>query len=262
MDLARSRFHGLLVSGEQSTSTTGGLLRTMCSDLEIVGNRLFGPPPQNATYLAVYEINLGQLSGSASTDLVNSIAVSVATGFKNPLDSLAEEYCLVFEPDVTVVKFSVNFADLTWSIPQAAILSGVRVDSNDLGRKKTYKHIKSVIVPSVKLQCLAQMPNDAGLLNEWFEIASASFDISADIYGAPPDWNVHMQCQRTFVQSQDMLTSQAPWIYDSRTLQVPGLLLHERYHVLLVLTPVSRVPERPFPFTACSCDVEISAKCC
>lgn len=234
-DFARTRFHGLFISGEHlvTTSNTGGLTYSYL-DFEVCGNRLFGPPPQNATYLAVYEVNLGQLSGSASSSLVNSIAVSAttfATGFQNVLDTVAEEYRLVFEPDVTFVKISVKSADLTWSIPQAAIRlsvpSGIRYDSNDLAGR-TYKHIKSVVVPSVKLRCLlAQTPNTPRLLSEWFEIASASFDINADIYGAPPNWKADAQRQRIFVQSQDMFTSRASWIYGSNISQASGLPSHE-----------------------------------
>jgi hypothetical protein len=147
------------------------------------------------------------------------------------LDSLAEEYRLVFEPDVTFLKISVKSADLTWSIPQAAIRlsvpSGIRYDSNDLAGK-TYRHTKSVVAPSIKLRCLlAQAPNKSGLLDEWFEIASASFDINADIYGAPPNWKADAQRQRLFVQSQDMLSGRASWIYDSNSSQASGLPSHE-----------------------------------
>jgi len=177
----------------------------------------------------VYEVNLGQLSGSASTDLINSVVVSAATfttGFKNSLDSIAEEYHLTFEPDVTFVKLRVKSIDLTWRIPGAAILlyipSGIRYDSNDFAGK-TYKQLKSVVIPSVKFRCLAQNPNDARLLDEWFEIASASFDVHVDIYGAPPEWQADAQRQRMFVQSQDAFTGRASWIYDSSSSQVSGL---------------------------------------
>lgn len=229
-DLTPTRFHGVLLSGKQVANAkykSGNL--AACLDLELCGNRLFGPPPQNSTYLAVYEVNLGQLSGSASTDLINSVVVSAATfttGFKNSLDSIAEEYRLVFEPDVTFVKLRMKSVDLTWRIPGAAILlsipSGIRYDSNDFAGK-TYRQLKSVVVPSVKFRCLAQTPNDARLLDEWFEIASASFDIHVDIYRAPPNWEADAQRQRMFVQSQDAFTSRASWIYGSSSSQASGL---------------------------------------
>lgn len=267
-DVARARFHGLLVSGKQfGAASTRKWLSAVCLDFELCGNRLFGPPPQNATYFAVYEVNLGPLSGSASTSLVNSIAISVTTfttGFKNALDSISEEYRLDFEPDVTFVKLGVKSADLTWSVPRAAIRlsipNGIRYDSNDLGGK-TYKHLKSVVVPSVKLRCLSRTASHAGLLDEWFEIASASFDINADIYGAPPNWKADAQRQKIFVQSQDMLTGRVSWVYDSSSSQVSGLSRHEHPLALLVFILIFRVSKRSFPSTACSRIAQCVSRC-
>lgn len=171
----------------------------------------------------------------------------------------------MFEPDVTFVKLSVKSVDLAWRIPRAAILlsipSGIRYDSNDFAGK-TYKQLKSVVVPSVKLRCLAQTPNDAKILDEWFEIASASFDVNVDIYGAPPNWKADAQRQRMFVQSQDTFTGRASWIYGASSSQTSGLSANE---CLPCLTPYrvpgSRLPEGSFPATACNCDAKSVPRC-
>lgn len=162
---------------------------------------------------------------------------SFSTGFKNTLDSVAEEYRLTFEPDVTFLNVVVKAINLTWRLPRAAVQvslsEGLRFDSNDLPGKN-HSTTKSIAIPSIIIRCLlAQIHENSRRADEWFEVACASFDVYTDIYGAPPNWRENALQQKLFVQSQDSVTGRAAWVYDPYALQQSG---NEMWSVFTALT--------------------------
>lgn len=227
-------------------------------DVEICANRLFGPPPQNATYLCLWQIQLGEFVGSASISLIQSIvesAGSFSTGFSDVLDSIAEDFRIIYEPDVTFLSLAVKSVDLTCSLPHTAVQlslsDGLRFDSNDFPGKN-HKTTKSLAIPSVKMRSLlARSHRYSRRAEEWFEVACATFDIHADVYGAPSNWKQEAERQKLFAQSQDNLTTRAPWIYDPNAPQPSGNQF--RFFCLSGLTAISccRLSTRPLSVASC-----------
>jgi hypothetical protein len=184
-------------------------------------NRLFGFPPQNATYVCVWEIRLGQIVGSPSTSFLTALGATVTsfmTSLRDVLDSIAEEFRIVFEPDITFIKIVVDSIELTWSLPDAALRlllsSGLRFDSNDLPGAN-YKNVKSLVMPNVQIQSLLVRRYAGRRAEEWFEVGCGSFDVSTDIYSAPPGWQNEALHQKQFVETQDFATRRVAWIYSA-----------------------------------------------
>lgn len=232
-------------------------------DLSVSANRLFGPPPQNATYLCIWEIRLGQVFGSASTTLIQGLsdsASSFSIGFKDTLDSIAEEYTPTFEPDVTFVSLVLQSADFTWKLShtaiQVALPDGFRFDSNDFPGKN-HKNTKGIAMPSIKIRCLlAESNSHPRRADEWFEVACASFDFHADLYNSPINWRKDALQQKLFVQSQDSLTGRATWVYD------PGAIQSAGNSILRLIFPksspsYSRLSKGPLSLASCRSCPEI-----
>lgn len=190
--------------------------------IDINGNRLFGSPPQNSTYLCLWEFQFGTFIGNISPVLLTAL-ISASTTFginlTDPLNSPSEEFKVIFDPDVTFLKVGLKSLDITLRMNYAAVrlalLHGLSYDANDLAGKE-FRHVKSLVVPLAKAQCLLAYSDLSwrSLSQEWLEVAAATFDVHLDLYSAPPGWREDALRQHLFVSAQDEPTRRAPFLYE------------------------------------------------
>lgn len=192
--------------------------------LNVTGNRLFGNPPQNATYVCVWEARIGRLLGSVSTEFAASLASAAnafASGAKDVLNSMDEKFCLVLEPDITFIVVTVEAVELVWDLKGAAsqvvLPAGLRFDSNNLPGEE-YASVRSLTIPKIQIRSLLAKHMSRRPI-EWYEVASGSFDVHLDAYSCPPSWKIIAAQQKAFVQRQDFATRRVAWMYGST---VPG----------------------------------------
>ena len=216
----RSAANGISIAGVliYLSFTLGRRSETCTKGLNITGNRLFGYPPQNATYVCVWEIRLGNVIGSVPTEYVSSLAAAGAafgTGVKDTLNSVAEEFRVEFDSDVTFTTVVVDTVELAWELKDTAcqlvLPDGLRFDTNDLPGQQ-YASVRSISAPIVHLRSL--LAHRAGRVPvQWCEVASGSFDVHLDLYSAPPDWRSLAAQKMQFVERQDFATRRVAWMY-------------------------------------------------
>ncbi|KAF8320822.1 hypothetical protein DL93DRAFT_2163795 [Clavulina sp. PMI_390] len=220
------------------------------SDLDICANRLFGPPPQNASYFGLWEVRLGQVFGSASTELVQSLvdsANSFSTGFSNTLDGIADQYKILYDVDVTYFSVTIKSVNVAWVLPQAAVQlslpDGMRFDSNNMPGQYHWT-TKSIAIPAVRVRTLLAPAHSPPIKGgrSWIEVGCASFDFYCDIYGAPLGWRALSERQKLFVEFQDAITRRVPWVYDPGAAQPSS---YRRDHTLLLPVVIRPKPREP-----------------
>ena len=75
---------------------------TKSQELDIIAHRLFGPRPQTATYVCMWEIAVGDINGTiAPPDIpkLGAVLTSFQLNFKDELNAPAEEFMLATYPD-------------------------------------------------------------------------------------------------------------------------------------------------------------------
>jgi hypothetical protein len=91
----------------------------LSSGLRITANRLFGPPPRNATYLCLWDFEIGAVRGFCSPTFLfhlNSVQKVFGVNFADAENAPAAYYSPPLDPDgefITCVPVRI-FAD--WSL--------------------------------------------------------------------------------------------------------------------------------------------------
>ncbi|KAG6849567.1 hypothetical protein H0H93_007348 [Arthromyces matolae] len=180
--------------------------------LDITANRLFGPQPRNATYVCIWEFNLGSIDcllSASEARLLAAAGNAFRLNFTDAPNSPANEYLPHVDPDVTFVKVSLGSLNVVWKAGLAAFViglrQGLRLDSNDLGGR-FHRKSTSVKIPEITLKVLLA---SALYENRWLEAGHVSADAYLDVYSASPDFQKIAQAQASFIAEQDDLTGRA-----------------------------------------------------
>lgn len=79
-----------------------GIHALVLPGINIIANRLFGPPPRTSTYVCIWEIQIGDVKGRLSIVEGRIILASVnafGMNFTDPLDAPAPVFALPIDPD-------------------------------------------------------------------------------------------------------------------------------------------------------------------
>ncbi|KAG6832605.1 hypothetical protein H0H92_014441 [Tricholoma furcatifolium] len=215
--------------------------------LDITANRLFGPQPRTATYICIWEINLGAVNALLTASqgrLLGAAGNAFMFNFTDALNAPASEYQPLIDPDVTFLKLSLKSLDITWRAGSAALVvnlpRGVKMDSNDLGgryhRKTTGLRVAEICVKIL----LSSHPHT----ERWLEAMNFSADAYLDIYSAPRNYRLKARDQIAFVEEQDRFTGRAGLLVASlrtpNAREVPKIMPHKNG----VYLPQPRLAER------------------
>ncbi|CAE7120149.1 unnamed protein product [Rhizoctonia solani] len=223
--------------------------------IDIVANRLFGPQPEVATYLCIWEILLGEISGQLSIASVVGIMAAARAfriNFADDFNAPSADFAPPSMPDVTFLRVACPLIDITIGL-------GTTVDSKIPSAQDTSKdsllhfslskgfsirltdrpHTSHASctrfdLPAINLRVLQRI---TGFHQTWFELASISADLAGEQTESPLGWKEHTQEQLNFLTMQDAATHRVGFLYGSKppATEVP------RHGGLTYLTPL-KVP--------------------
>ncbi|KAH9171981.1 hypothetical protein EDB89DRAFT_2174254 [Lactarius sanguifluus] len=173
--------------------------------IDILADRLFGPPPQATTYVCFWELNFGAMKGLLSAPQGRTLQSAIdafTMNFKDPINAPAAEFALPSDPDVTFLRISVASMELTWSAELVSVHlyvpQGLRMASNDLAGNN-YQKVTSLTVPKAIIRFLHAL----GKNNDWVEAGEVVFDVALDKYSSPSGWKERALSQAKFLAEQD-----------------------------------------------------------
>ncbi|CAE6424846.1 unnamed protein product [Rhizoctonia solani] len=223
--------------------------------IDITANRLFGPQPEVATYLCIWEILLGEISGRLSISSVVGILAAARAfriNFADDFNAPSTDFAPPPLPDVTFLKVMCPLIDVTVGlgstndhmIPRTQGMSedsllhfslskGFSIQLTDRPHS-SYASCMRFDLPAISLRILQRV---TGFHQTWFELASVCTDISGEQKSAPVGWREHAQQQLNFLRMQDATTHRVGFLYgsDPPPSEVP------RHGGLTYLTPL-KVP--------------------
>jgi hypothetical protein len=183
---------------------------------DVTANRLFGPQPRTATYICIWSIYFGAITGSIPPSFLQAISravSSIATNFVDQDNSLPPDFTVALDPDATFVTVDLGSIDLairgSATAIQVALLEGVKIRFDDLASAPYLKH-SSLEVPSLDLRVLAPL---FGRAAPWMEVASLETDLSVAVGLSSSGWEEIARTQMDFIESQDVSTMRCPFIY-------------------------------------------------
>lgn len=210
----------------------------MCSDycstagIDITANRLFGPQPRTATYICIWEINLGRVKALLSASdgrLLAAAGSAFRLNYADLVNAPANEYLPAVEPDgqlpnmmllryltiiiATFVRLSVVGLDITWQAGCASLTIslplGISVDNNDLGGRY-HRKVTSIQIPEICVKTLLTASKEG---SDWLEAAEITADAFLDIYTSPRGYHAMAQAQIAYIEEQDQLTGRAKQMF-------------------------------------------------
>ncbi|KAG9105379.1 hypothetical protein FRC07_009328 [Ceratobasidium sp. 392] len=226
--------------------------RLTLQGLDIVANRLFGPEPEVATYLCLWEILPAEISGALSVASVVGLQAAIRAfniNFADDFNAPSTDFTPPTSPDVTFLRVHCPLVDITVGI-------GSNMDINQLNANDTLLHFSLSKGFSVQL---TDKPNQSfascmrfdvpvisariiqrvtGFHQTWFELASFSLDLAGEKTSAPLRWKEHTEEQLNFLRLQDALTRRTEFLYGPNVLSAEA----PRHGGLTYLTPL-RVPD-------------------
>ncbi|CAE6460827.1 unnamed protein product [Rhizoctonia solani] len=227
----------------------------MIQGIDITANRLFGPQPEVATYLCIWEILLGEISGKLSISSVVGILAAARAfriNFADDFNAPSADFAPPPMPDVTFLRIVCPLIDITVGlgtitdsgIPSAqeaskdsllhfSLSKGFSIQLTDRPHS-SYASCMRFDLPAINLRVLQRV---TGFHQTWFELASISADLAGEQTGAPLGWKEHTQEQLNFLRMQDATTHRVGFLYGSKLppSEVP------RHGGLTYLTPL-KVP--------------------
>ncbi|KAG9100753.1 hypothetical protein FS749_013050 [Ceratobasidium sp. UAMH 11750] len=244
-NLAATLSHGRIGDGKPKD-------RLNLQGLDIIANRLFGPEPEVATYLCMWEILPAEISGALSIASVVGLQAAIRAfriNFSDDFNAPSTDFTPPSNPDVTFLRVNCPSVDITIGI-------GGEMDASSPNTNDTLLHLSLSKGFSVQL---TNRPNQGsasctrfdvpiisariiqrvtGFHQTWFELASLTLDLAGENTSAPLGWKEHAQAQLNFLQAQDALTHRAVFLYGPNVLSTEA----PRHGGLTYLTPL-RVPD-------------------
>ncbi|KAL0956539.1 hypothetical protein HGRIS_002680 [Hohenbuehelia grisea] len=177
--------------------------------INIVADRLFGPQPRTATYVCIWEVQVGAVKGILSA-WDGQILVAALNAFRlNYIDAAnapAAEDLSPADPDITFLKFALGNVDVVWRANAAALAlivpTGLTINLNDQPGQY-HRKVTSIRLPELQIKLLHACKQS------WTEVAAVSGDVYLDIYAVPHGWKDSALAQEKFVKEQDALTRRA-----------------------------------------------------
>ena len=126
--------------------------------VRVYGHRTFGLPPTEPTYLCLWDVAVGNISGECTADFLASLSgggAAFGMTFDDVENALVPYSSLIFY-DITFAHVVVDSIDLSVHVEEAAFsicCDTIQVNSNDWARSH-YSRRANIHIPNIQVSCL------------------------------------------------------------------------------------------------------------
>lgn len=219
--------------------------------LHVYGNRLFGLPPTEPTYLCNWDISVGAVSGECTTDFLTTLmsgGKSFGFTFDDDENALIA-YSSIVMYDITFLRVSVKSVNLWLHLDEAAFLlslsEGVSVNYNDWARSH-YSKRADISIPDLQLSCVnseSAMRHRSRLHIPVETHAFLKTGMSIAIISRKFDFSNERRLQQELIQREDQRTHRAGFLF-LPAFSRPAFVTRQ------VEPPAQPVPPVPPPVTS------------
>jgi hypothetical protein len=248
-------FSGVLETPGGSSSSTSSC-QLYIDGLQVFGNRLFGLPPTEPTYLCNWDFAIGPVTGETSTDfLPHAIAAARAFAFSFDDDENAlPPAMLPIIHDATFLRLVVDSVDVCVRTGETALkvsLSTTTLNFNDWATQHYSKKLR-LQLPDIRVSCFdidhAFRSHSRTNVAETHAYIAATIDLT--MVGRKAGFEEGRRSQQNHIRRED-----------SRTTRTPFLLLLDQAEILIdpVDAPAMGLPGVPLPLRKGAKDQDIAS---
>jgi hypothetical protein len=192
------------------------------------------------TYVCIWEIILGEISGWLSTSSVVGLLAAARAfriNFSDDFNAPSTDFAPPVTPDVTFLRMKCPLIDLTVglenvpddktpstqrtaydSLLHLSLSKGFSIQFTDRPHP-AYASCMRFDIPAINTRILQRI---TGFHQTWFELAGISLDLAGEKTNAPLGWKEHTQEQLNFIRMQDANTHRVGFLYGSKLTPAEG----------------------------------------
>lgn len=214
--------------------------------LSVYGHRLFGLPPVEPTYLCIWDLAVGAITGECTAEFLTALArggKAFIFGFDDEENALVPYSSLIFH-DVTFIRVQVEPVRVWLHVDEAAFLfstDAIDVDFNDWARSH-YSKRANITIPNVQLACLDSETAARHKSRSRHEIAPEALlktSVQVAMIGRVFEFSHERKLQQELVRREDERTQRTQF------LLLPGVL--DEFYPPPTNPPAQCVPPMPEP---------------
>jgi hypothetical protein len=193
--------------------------------VNIYGNRLFGLPPTEPTYLCNWDVSAGAVTGECSAEFLSTLLLAARAfifTFDDDENALVSYSSIVFY-DVTFLRAFVPSVSIWLHVEDAAFLfstGAIDVRYNDWARSH-YSKRANINIPDIRISCVNSdsATRSKARSNHPVETnALIQTTLNVAMIGRKFQFSSERKLQQTLVRKEDQRTHRTPF------LMLPGLL--------------------------------------
>ena len=217
--------------------------------IRVYGNRLFGLPPTEPTYLCNWDLSVGSITGECTAEFLTSLArggKAFLFGFDDEENALVPYSSLIFY-DVTFLRVMVESVKVWLHVDEAAFLfstESISVSFNDWARTH-YSKRGNVNIPNVQLACFDSETAARHKSRHRRDITPEALlqtSVHVALIGRKFEFSQERKLQQELVRREDQRT------HRTQFLLLPGLPLDE-FNPTRIDPPAQVVPPMPEPIS-------------
>ncbi|KAL2890405.1 fermentation associated protein [Ceratocystis lukuohia] len=246
---------------ESDISTVSSTTTQMFIDgVRVFGNRLFGLPPSEPTYMCNWDLGVGAVTGECNAEFLAALALggqALSFTFDDEENALVSFSSIVYY-DVTFLRLHVDAVKLWVHVDEAAfLLSTGRIDVNynDWARSH-YSKKATISLPDIQISCINTEDSCSSRAKHFGCSSNGTSRANQTFVPAEADVMVKTHVQLTMIGRKFKFTEERKKQQelirreDQRTQRIPFLLFPEYasdYMPEAVDPPAQDIPQVPHP---------------
>lgn len=196
--------------------------------LEVYGNRLFGLPPTEPTYICNWDFGVGEITGEATMDFLCELASSVqAIGFSFDDDENALPALIpLVEHDVTFLRAAIERVHVWVHVEDSAFLASTSKISIkfDNWARQVYSAKLRLLVPELIVSCVdaESASRHRSRPDQPVEThAYISTHIDLTMFSRSADFQKDRELQQAHIRREDSRTHRTPYLLHENKFAIP-----------------------------------------
>ncbi|KAF4126463.1 fermentation associated protein [Geosmithia morbida] len=207
---------------EPDVDSAGGLTSSTqlyIDGIRVFGNRLFGIPPTEPTYLCNWDVSVGKVSGECISDFIHALAGTLGalgSSFDDVENALVPYFSLVFD-DVTFARVAVESINIWLHIDEAAFLLStgtIEISSNDWARSH-YSSRANINIPNIQISCVNSESAARHKTHPGRPVETQAYlhtDVHLAVVGRKLHFSQKRHTQQELVRREDQRTNRTPFL--------------------------------------------------
>ncbi|RDI79323.1 hypothetical protein Vi05172_g10679 [Venturia inaequalis] len=238
--------HSVTVDVNKKSHTSTSRTEIFIDSAALFGHHVFGLAPLELTYLCIWDVNLGDVSGECSSNFVEIFSRAMqclAFSIDDDENNMRQETPLII-PDMTYLRVRTGVVKLWVHVEADALLISLAPITLDFNDRATEQHSMCVkaLVPEVMVSCVnansaSRHRTRSGEHDPIETHAYWKTSVSVTMLQRKVDFAAELQKQQDHLLRQDVRTHRVPFLLLGRHAMASSLVLPKTHDAPALIYP-------------------------